>query len=103
MRLRDGDGEVRLPGGMASRIRYSRLGSREIRCGARRPGDPDGKIQGAVERLDETAMALVFPIPVYTPAETPPPAAGCGCRGAAPVAGLSWLAGLLGLAVRRRR
>lgn len=40
---------------------------------------------------------------VYTPAETPPPAAGCGCGGGAPVAGLAWLAGLLGLAVRRRR
>lgn len=63
MRLRDGDAAVRLPGGVAPRIRYPRLGSREIRCGSRRRGDPDGKIQGAVERLDETAVALVFPIP----------------------------------------
>ena len=76
MRLRDGDGEVRLPGGVAPRIRYSRVCSREIRCGSRRRGDPDGKIQGAVERLDETAMALVFPIPSGS-LTAPPPRSAC--------------------------
>jgi len=63
MRLRDGDAAVRLPGGVEPRIRYSRVGSRgSWRCW-RPPGDPDGEFQGAVERLDETSMALVFPIP----------------------------------------
>ena len=63
MRLGDGDGEVRLPGGMASRIRGSRVGSRGSRRLWRPFVAPDGVIQGDGERPGSTALGLMFPIP----------------------------------------